>query len=66
MKKVSKTRRQHIDLWLPPASTRIRAILLIANNTDSYLINEHPAVRDVAAKHHMAIMHLKNVSGGDD
>ena len=55
--------QQHVELWIPPESQRIRAILLIANNTDSYLIGEHPAVREVAGRQHMAIMHFKAVPG---
>ena len=52
-----------IEIWVPPESKRIRAILLIPNNTDSYLIGEHPAVRKMAAKHDLAIIHLKNFIG---
>lgn len=53
----------HIQLWVPPESERIRAIFIMPNNTDSFLIGEHPAVRKVAAKHHMAIIHFKAVGG---
>lgn len=53
----------HIDVWVPEGAKRIRAIFVIANNTDSVKIGEHKAVRDVAARQHMAIMHFKSFSG---
>ena len=52
-----------ILLWVPPDVERIRAVMLIANNTDSVLIGEHPRVREVAARQGMAILYLKHFSG---
>lgn len=55
--------RPEIELWVPEGAERIRAVFLIANNTDSVKIGEHKRVREVAAKHGIAIMHLAQFSG---
>ena len=62
-KRAAKKPGSHIDIWIPPTSKRVRALLLIPNNTDSYLIGEHPAVRKIAAQHDLAIIHLKSFIG---
>lgn len=48
--------------WVPPGATRIRAVLLIANNTDLVRIGEHQALRDVAAKRGLGILYLRTFS----
>ena len=49
--------------WIPPKSTRIKAVMFLPNNTDTVKIGEHPAMRAMAAKHHVAILFFRNVSG---
>lgn len=53
----------HILVWTPPGTERVKAVLLIANNTDLVKIGEHARVREVAAQHGMAILYLRNFSG---
>lgn len=53
----------HVWLWTPPESQRIRALLLIANNTDLVKIGEHRQIREAAARHDMAILYLQHFSG---
>ncbi len=45
--------------WVPPKAERIRAVLLIRQNTDSKHFGEHAALRRVAAKHEMAVVYLR-------
>jgi len=45
--------------WVPPKAERIRAVLLIRQNTDSKHFGEHTALRRVAAKHEMAVVYLR-------
>ena len=45
--------------WVPPKAKRIRAVLLIRQNTDSKHFGEHAALRRVAAKHEMAVVYLR-------
>jgi len=45
--------------WVPPEAKRIRAVLLIRQNTDSKHFGEHAALRRVAAKHAMALVYLR-------
>lgn len=52
----------HVWLWLPEVE-HIRAILMIPNNTDLVKIGEFQAIRDVAAKHHIAIMYFHTLAG---
>jgi len=53
----------HVQAWVPEGATKLRAVLLIPDNTDSVHIGEHPAVRKVAAKQHIGILFLRNFSG---
>ncbi|MEI8121321.1 MAG: hypothetical protein WCI20_04675 [bacterium] len=45
--------------WLPPQAKHIRALIIIPNNTDLKGIGEHARIRDVAAKHEMAVVYLR-------
>lgn len=45
--------------WVPPKAKRIRAVLLIRQNTDSKHFGEHAALRRVAAKHELAVVYLR-------
>jgi len=48
-----------ILVWVPPHVKRIRAMLLIRQNTDSKHFGEHAALRRVGAKHEMAVVYLR-------
>jgi len=56
--------RADILIWLPDGAKRIRAMLIIPNNSDSKAFGEHAATRKVAAKHEMAIVYLRNFATG--
>jgi len=45
--------------WIPPKAERIRAVLLIRQNTDSKHFGEHVALRRVASRHEMAVVYLR-------
>ncbi len=45
--------------WVPPKAKRIRAVLLIRQNTDSKHFGEHAGLRKVANKHEMAVVYLR-------
>jgi len=61
--KMLKSKDADVLLWTPPESKQIRAVLMLANNTDLVKIGEHKRVREVAAKHDIAIMFLQHFSG---
>ena len=50
-------------VWVPPDAKRLRAVLMLANNTDLVKIGEHKAIREVAAKHGIGILYLQHFSG---
>ena len=58
-----KSPTAHVLVWTPPSARRIRAALLIPNNTDSKIVAEHATVRKVAAKHKIGIVYLRNLDG---
>ncbi len=58
-----KKKGHHIQVWAPEGATQLRAVMLIPNNTDSVHIGEHPALREVAKKQHIGMIHLANFSG---
>jgi hypothetical protein len=49
--------------WIPPGRKRIRAVMLIPNNTDLKNIGEHAALRAVAEAQAMAIVFLQHCGG---
>ena len=53
-----------IMVWVPEGAERIRAILVVPNNTDSKDWSEHPAVREVLAKHETAILYMRRYNTG--
>lgn len=55
--------RAEVLVWTPPKAKRIRAVMLIPNNTDSKHVGEHAAVRDVAARCELAIVYLRRFDG---
>ncbi|MBM4019913.1 MAG: hypothetical protein FJ288_16600 [Planctomycetes bacterium] len=51
-------------VWVPEGAKRIRAMLLIPNNTDSKIFGEHAALRQVAARREMGIVYLRDFDTG--
>jgi len=47
-------------VWIPPKAERLRSAFIIPNNTDSKHIGEHKPVKEVAAKHEMAIIYMRS------
>ena len=48
-----------VRVWTAPGTTRIRAMMLIPNNTDSKNFAEHARLREVAAKHELGLVYLR-------
>ena len=59
-----KDRPADILIWLPDGARKIRAVLLVPNNTDSKNFHEHAALRKVAAKHEAAILYMRAYGTG--
>ena len=51
-------------IWTPPGVKRIRAMMLVPNNSDSKILIEHDALRKVAAKHEVGIVYMRNYNTG--
>lgn len=51
--------RAGILVWTAPDAKRIRSMLVIPNNSDSKMFGMHAALRNVAAKHEMAVVFLR-------
>lgn len=47
-------------VWAPPEARRLRALLIIPNNSDSKHFGEHARTREVAAKREMGVVYLRN------
>lgn len=52
-------KRAGIMVWTAPDARRIRSMLVIPNNSDSKEFGMHATLRDVAAKHEMAVVFLR-------
>jgi hypothetical protein len=52
----------HVLVWTP--TRQIRAVLLIPNNTDSKIVGQHVAVREVARRQQIGIVYLRHFDGG--
>ena len=52
-------KRAAILVWLPPDAKKIRAMFIIPNNSDSKIIGQHKAIKEVAKKHDMGIMFVR-------
>ncbi|MCC5828555.1 MAG: hypothetical protein JJU36_03825 [Phycisphaeraceae bacterium] len=50
--------------WVPENARRIRAVLIIPNNTDSKHFGEHEKLRQVAQKHQMGIVFMRRFHTG--
>lgn len=64
--KPAKRRHAHkaeILVWTPPGVDRIRAVLLVPNNTDSKHFAEHDAFRKVAERHGIGVVYFRRLSG---
>ena len=53
----------HVLVWTPPGAERVRAAILIPENSDSKNVFEHDAIREVAAKHSVGIVYLRYFDG---
>lgn len=47
-------------IWLPPQAPTVRAMILVPDNTDSKHFLEHEPLREVAAKHRVALIYLRH------
>jgi hypothetical protein len=54
-----KDRPADVLVWTPPGAQRIRAMMLVPNNSDSKNFHEHHALRKVAARHQVGIVFLR-------
>lgn len=61
--RIEASPKAHVLVWTPPGATVVRAVLLMPNNTDSKHIGEHAAVRQVAARHGMGVVYLRQLDG---
>lgn len=61
--RMKKSEKAHILIWTPPKAKRIRAVFLIPQNSDSKHVGEHGPLREVAKKHEIAIVYLRNFDG---
>ncbi len=62
-KRVLNSEKANILVWTPPKAEKIRAAILVPNNTDSKNAVMHKAVRDVAKKHEIGIVYLRHFDG---
>lgn len=51
-------------VWTPPDAKRIRAVMLIPNNSDSKNFGEYAGLRAVLVKHETAIVYLRTFNPG--
>ncbi len=51
--------RADVLIWMPEGAKRIRAMMLIPENSDSKHFGECDALRNVAKKHEMAVVYLR-------
>ena len=54
-----KKPRVPILAWVPPGAEDVKAMLLVVDNSDSKIFAEDPEVREVAARHDMAIVYFR-------
>jgi hypothetical protein len=59
-----KDRKADILVWVPDGAKRIRAVVLVPNNSDSKNVNEHAALRKVLTKHEAGIVYMRNYPTG--
>jgi len=55
--------KAEVLVWTPPQARRIRAVVLIPNNTDSKHFGEHAALREVAARRELGVVYLRRFDG---
>ncbi len=53
-----------ITIWLPPDTDRIRAVVLVPNNTDSKDWAQHGPLREILARHEVAILYMRRFGTG--
>jgi hypothetical protein len=57
--RAAKVDGPHVHAWVPEGDAPIRAVMLIANNTDLVRIGQHAPLRAVATRQRMAIVYLR-------
>ena len=53
-----------VMVWTPPGAKRIRAMLIIPNNSDSKDFGQHPPLREALARHEAGIVYLRSFQTG--
>jgi hypothetical protein len=59
-----KTRPADVLIWLPDGAKKIRAMMVVPNNSDSKNFHEYEPLRKVAAKHEVGIVYLREFYTG--
>ncbi len=54
-----KPPRADVLMWMPEGATRIRALLLVPENSDCKHLAEHAALREIATAREMAIVYMR-------
>jgi hypothetical protein len=60
----NKNRAADVLIWTPPGVKRIRAMMVVPNNSDSKIFHQHEPLRTVAARHATAIVYLRTFYTG--
>ncbi len=63
-RKAKDPTKADILVWTPPDAKKIRAVMVIPNNTDSKDFSQHEAVRKVAARHELGIVYMRSYDTG--
>jgi len=53
-----------LKVWIPEGAKRLRAVMLIPENTDSKHVAEHAPMRAAATKHEMGMIYMRNFKTG--
>lgn len=61
-KKPPAANEPHLLYWVPAKATRLRAVLLVPNNSDLFRLAEHSAIRAVAQRQGIGIIYLAQFS----
>ncbi|MFP4106441.1 MAG: hypothetical protein ACLFVU_10165 [Phycisphaerae bacterium] len=62
-KKRINSPQANVLVWVPPKADKIRATVVVPNNTDSKNVFEHDAVRKVLAEHEVGVIYLRHFPG---
>jgi hypothetical protein len=59
-----KNRKADVLVWLPPDAKRIRAMMVLPDNSDSKIFHEHAPLRKVCVRHEVGIVYLRGFFTG--